>query len=389
MNILSSSRNIALHLASFIFTVFFIGALRLPVLIGAPADADDNFYNNSSTKELTAKEFAAKELLTTKETIHKEAINFAAIDNYAQRVPQHIATQSIPKLVAYLTKPATNDIEKARAIARWITSNIAYDFEASASEKYRPSDNPDSVFYHRRALESGFAALFVRMMNVASVETFAVNGLKKGFNFVPGDASTLKRHTWNAFRTGGKWHLVDLPVYKEVETDGSYKLAYADAFFCIQPEQMVFTNFPDDKRWQLLNEPISKEQFITSVQCFGAFHGLLITPVSHRDYEIFSKPRTLTLNFDAPASLQLGARVYAEKGAKEQHAAIRTTRTGRTFTVHVKFPAEGAYKLEITATELIRERGTSEVVGCSIKTVAEYNVNIGDKQPRSMANISK
>lgn len=378
-----------------IASIFFLGVVgSLPVLAGNPLHTEKNLaYSNRSakeaiSKELTTKELAAKELLA-KEFLAKEALNFASIDSYAQRVPQHIAAQSLSKLTAYLTKPALNDIEKARAIARWITSNVSYDFEAASSEKYRPSDNADSVFQSRRALESGFANLFVRMMHIASVETFAVNGLKKGFNFAPGDAKTLKRHTWNAFRTGGKWYLVDLPVYKEVETDGSYKLAYADAFFCIQPEQMVFTNFPDDKRWQLLNEPITKEQFLTSVQCFGAYHGYMITPVSHRDYEIFSKPRSVTLSFDAPVAHQLGARVYAEKGAKEQHASIKTLRTGRTFTVHIKFPAEGAYKLEITATELIRERGTSEVVGCSIKTVAEYNVNIGDKQPRSMANISK
>lgn len=382
MTILSLARNttsrIVFSLSIFVLCLSFTPAFAATTSAGYFLNVEESFAKELATKELTAKEL-----------LSKESLNFTAIDNYAQRVPQHIASQSIPKLVAYLTKPATNDIEKARAIARWITSNVAFDFEAASNEKYRPSDNADSVFLNRHALESGFAALFVRMMHAAGVETFAINGLKKGFNFAPGDASTLKRHTWNAFRTGGKWYLVDLPVYKEVETDGSYKLAYADAFFCIQPEQMVFTNFPDDKRWQLLNEPITKEQFITSVQCFGAYHGYLITPVSHRDYEIFSKPRSLTLSFDAPPALQLGARVYAEKGAKEQHASVKTQREGRKFTVHVRFPAEGTFKLEITATELIRERGTSEVVGCSIKTVAEYNVNIGDKQPRSMAIISK
>lgn len=385
MNILSMTHNTVSRL---VLGAFFIGALHSSALAKTPTEGDYRAEKEAVSKEALSKETIAKEAIA-KELLAKEAINFAAIDSYAQRVPQHIATQSITKLVAYLTKPATNDIEKARAIARWITSNIAYDFEAASNEKNRPSDNADSVFQNRHALESGFASLFVRMMHTAGVETFAVSGLKKGFNFTPGDASTLKRHTWNAFRTGGKWYLVDLPVYKEVETDGSYKLAYADTFFCIQPEQMVFTNFPDDKRWQLLNEPITKEQFLTSVQCFGAFHGLLITPVSHRDYEIFSKPRTIILSFEAPATLQLGARAYAEKGAREQHAIIKTSREGRKFTVCVKFPAEGTYKLEITATELIRGHNTSEVVGCSIKTVAEYNVNIGDKQPRSMANISK
>lgn len=372
MNTFSFSRSTAPYLASIILGMMISGIIQ-PVLAAPLAHRGS--------------EHSGKEII--KEVHTKETLNFAAIDNYAQRVPQHIATQSIPKLVAYLTKPATNDIEKARSIARWITSNITFDFEAAGSEKNRPSDNADSVFQSRRAVESGFAALFVRMMHAAGVETFMVSGLKKGFNFVPGDASTLRRHTWNAFRTDGKWYLVDLPVYKEVETEGSYKLAYADTFFCIAPEQMIYTSFPDDKRWQLLEEPLSKEQFLNSAQCFGAFHGLLITPLSHRAYNIFSKQRTVTLSFEAPLALQLGARVYAEKDAREQRSSVKTSREGRKFIVHVKFPADGTYKLEITSTELIRERGVGEVVGCSVKSVAEYSVSIGDKQPRSMAIIAK
>ena len=316
----------------------------------------------------------------------KTTYNFTAIDLYAQRVPQHIANQSLAKLTAYLVKPAANDVEKARAIARWITSNIAFDFEAHSNERARPADNPDSVFLTRRALEGGFAALFVRMMHLAGVEAAMITGVKKGFNFTPGDASTLKRHVWNAFRTEGKWRLVDLPVYKEVETESSYKLAYADSFFCIPPEQMIYTHFPDDKRWQILDQTVGKEEFLSGVQCFGALHGYLITAVSHREYEITSKNRVLTLSFDAPASVKLGVRGYADKNAKEQGVHVKTTRNGRLFVAQVKFPADGAYKLEITATESIRERGSNEIVGYSIKTLAEYAVSIGNKQPRSMAS---
>ncbi|MCU0424453.1 MAG: hypothetical protein MUF71_02380 [Candidatus Kapabacteria bacterium] len=374
MIIASSSRRPALFLALSLLAVSCFSIRLSAFSDNAPTEPNINAPFEASAKEAVGKEI-----------VHKESVNFAAIDIYAQRVPQHIALQSLPKLVAYLTKPATNDIEKARAIARWITSNVSYDFESAAADRQRISDNADSVFANRKGLASGFAALFVRMMHTAGVEAFVINGVKKGFNFQPGDASTLKRHTWNAFRTGGKSYLVDLPVYKEVETDGSYKLAYADAFFCIAPEQMIYTSFPDDKRWQFLAEPLTKEQFINSVQCFGALHGYMLTPVSHREYAISTKQRALTLTFEAPPNLQLGARTYAEKDAKDQRSMVKTSREGRKFTVHVKFPTDGAYKLEITATEFIRERGSSDIVGCSVKTVAEYSVSVGEKPARSMA----
>jgi transglutaminase/protease-like cytokinesis protein 3 len=313
--------------------------------------------------------------------------NFAAIDNHAERVPQHIALQPLHKLVAYLTKPASNDIEKARAVARWITSNIVYDFDAATRGKGTVSDNPDSILHTRRAVDMGFANLFVKMMHSAGVEAFAIAGKKKGVNFTPGSASSLKRHAWNAFRTAGKWYLVDLPVYKEVETDDSYKLIYADAFFCIQPEQMIYTNFPDDRRWQLLNEPITKDQFLSSVQCFGAFYGYNVTALTHQSYTIASKQRSVTLSFDAPHGINLGARVYAEKDAKEQRTNVKCTREGKKHIVTIKFLADGDYKLEITATEYIKNHASSEVVGCSVKTVAEYSVLVGERVGKSMANV--
>jgi transglutaminase/protease-like cytokinesis protein 3 len=323
-------------------------------------------------------------------SLHDTRINnFAAIDSHAERVPQHISAQPLHKFVAYLTKPAINDVEKARAIARWITSNIVYDFDASVRSKQTLSDNPDSVLLSRRAVDMGFANLFVKMMHSAGVEAFAISGVKKGVNFTPGSASSLKRHAWNAFRTGGKWYLVDLPVYKEVETNDSYKLIYADAFFCIQPEQMIYTNFPDDRRWQLLNNPITKDQFLTSVQCFGAFYGYAVTALTHQSYVIASKQRSMTLSFDAPHNMNLGARVYAEKDAKEQRTSIKCMREGKKHIVIIKFLADGDYKLEITATEYIKDRAHNEVVGCSVKTVAEYSVVVGEKAGKSMASVGE
>jgi transglutaminase/protease-like cytokinesis protein 3 len=364
------------------FVKFIALALIIPTLF--VYSSSSLFCGNGSSADVNT---PLREASANSAALHDVRANsFAAIDSHAERIPQHIALQPMQKFVAYLTKPATNDIEKARAVARWITSNIVYDFEAVSAGKHTVSDNPDSILVSRHAVDMGFANLFVKMMHSAGVEAFAISGVKKGVNFTPGSSSSLKRHAWNAFRTGGKWYLVDLPVYKEVETNDSYKLIYADAFFCIQPEQMIYTNFPDDRRWQLLNEPMTKEQFLTSVQCFGAFYGYNVRALTHPSYTIASKERSVTLSFDAPHSMNLGARVYAEKDAKEQRTIVKCTREGKKHIVIIKFLADGDYKLEITATEYIKDRAKNEVVGCSVKTVAEYNVLVGEKAGRSLAS---
>ncbi len=133
MIIASSSRKPVLFLALSLLAVSCFSVRLSAFFDNAPTEPSINAPFEASAKEAVGKEM-----------VHKESVNFAAIDIYAQRVPQHIALQSLPKLVAYLTKPATNDIEKARAIARWITSNVSYDFESAAADRQRISDNADS-----------------------------------------------------------------------------------------------------------------------------------------------------------------------------------------------------------------------------------------------------
>jgi hypothetical protein len=97
----------------------------------------------------------------------------------------------------------------------------------------------------------------------------------------------------------------------------------------------------------------------------------------------------MTLSFDAPHNMNLGARVYAEKDAKEQRTSIKCMREGKKHIVIIKFLADGDYKLEITATEYIKDRAHNEVVGCSVKTVAEYSVVVGEKAGKSMASVGE
>jgi hypothetical protein len=337
--------------------------------------------------------------------------SFAAIDSYVLGMPKS-AEKSPEKVAAYLMRVCVNDIEKARAVTRWISANIQFDYAAARGDARCPSNHPDSVFASRRAVAGGYASLFVRMMKSLGIEAVSIAGWKKGFAYIPGDSSTLQRHVWNAFRAGGgrgSWYVVDVPVYKEVEnSEGAYKTTYADTFFCIAPEQLVLTHFPDNPSWQLLETPISREEFDKGVHYFGSLYGYPVMPSSHTQYALSTKQRTLTLEFigfHGAERLNLAARVYERSQTSQEHPAVREVRNAARWTqeplrdgrihykVYLKLPQAGEYNLEITATERIvkkafsviestgREQYSGEhMIGYAVKPLVAYSITVESKK---------
>ena len=68
----------------------------------------------------------AQSTIVNRPAVTRQTDDYTAIDQHALHTPKS-AERTIASLAAYLTRPARNDREKARAIFRWITANIAYD----------------------------------------------------------------------------------------------------------------------------------------------------------------------------------------------------------------------------------------------------------------------
>ena len=83
---------------------------------------------------------------------------FLAIDRHALRAPAE-AEQSVETLANYLAGPAKSDLDKVRAIYRWITDRIAYDAESYLSG-IQGDNTPAGVLKTRKCVCQGYAELF-------------------------------------------------------------------------------------------------------------------------------------------------------------------------------------------------------------------------------------
>lgn len=196
--------------------------------------------------------------------------NFDRIDWAVQTVdattPEALSRQ--------LTAPYHTDLEKVRAIFRWITEHVAYAMPqrrpvSRTALRYNPLDSTlasksvdeivaYTVLRNRTAVCNGYARLFKTLCDYAGIRAELVTGYARGW----GNPKFRSNHTWNAVYVDSGWHLVDATWASGYISFGDvFVKKYDDAYFFPDPEQFIHTHYPEDVRWSLLPNPPTLREF--------------------------------------------------------------------------------------------------------------------------------
>lgn len=164
-------------------------------------------------------------------------------------------------LAKSITAYSRSDSEKVYAIYRWIASNIQYDTELRFSKKlqkkiYTSEENVvDNVLDRKMALCGGYAFLFRDLCERVNIPVKVVHGFTKP---IEGQPQNYKQpnHTWNAVKLNGKWQLLDITW---AVGHGSSKPD--DFWYLTRPEDFIYTHYPENPKWTLMNNRISFADF--------------------------------------------------------------------------------------------------------------------------------
>lgn len=189
-----------------------------------------------------------------------QSLDYQAIDNYALRTPKSEA-ESLARLASYLTKTARNDHEKVRVIFRWLTDNIAYDVNSYFNGK-QSDCSPNGVLRNRKSVCEGYASLFEALCLLSNLEVKKIRGYAKGYGYRPGEKFRSTNHSWNAIKIDGKWHLLDVTWGAGHVTGGKkFIKSFEPFYFLTPPDQFIFSHLPVDSAWQLLENPITLQEY--------------------------------------------------------------------------------------------------------------------------------
>lgn len=180
-------------------------------------------------------------------------------DSHALKATAEVE-KSLDTLAKYLVAPARTDRDKARLIFRWITDRIVYDVEAFFAGKGN-ADSAETVLAQRKALCGGYANLFDALARRAGLESEKIHGYAKGIGFVPGQDIKRHAHAWNAVKIDGKWQHLD-STWGAGDLNGKqYRKRFKDFYFLTPPALLARSHLPENVKWQLLDRPVSRDDF--------------------------------------------------------------------------------------------------------------------------------
>jgi hypothetical protein len=272
---------------------------------------------------------------------------FDAIDRHALNAPES-AERSVQTLAKYLIRPARNDEEKARAIFRWITANISYDTRSYFTGTARPS-SPNSVLRNKTAVCEGFSGLFETLGRQAGLEISTIGGYAKGYDSSVGDRfSGPSNHAWNAVRIDGVWRLMDATWGSgTMDENGRYVRSFNDYFFFTPPEQMIYTHFPENPEWQLLEKKVPLEDFEKLAYLRPGFFQNGLELESHTASDIVAVD-TVRVTLRSPPETILIAQLL-RNGKELGPDRTFVQKDGEKAVVLAAFPAPGIFVLRLFA----------------------------------------
>lgn len=233
----------------------------------------------------------------SKRHIYTDTAVFSQIDQIAVCVANQ-DVQTFTELIRFLTAGARSDVDKARAIYRWITVK---NLNVMTFDNDLDRDTPMGLLRGIKYGTESYHVLFKRLCSYAGLHCVVIKGYSKSAGYQPGLCfdNHRFRNTWNAVYLDGSWrfvqcnwgarHLVNAKENKNGNgrshqhmhdangngtmttngngtagadgKDNALRYEYDDHYFMTDPEEMIYEFFPDDAQWQLLPRPITLKQF--------------------------------------------------------------------------------------------------------------------------------
>ncbi len=151
-------------------------------------------------------------------------------------------------VVNYLVKNITDQKEKLHQLVSFIRSSIEYDYAGAESKKFLNDQNDVAAILagkNRLAVCAGYALSLKDLLSRTGMEAKYVAGYARVNKYETNELGEL--HAWN---------IVTIGKSKEI-----HDITWGEQWNDVDPAIMIHSHFPEDPADQLLEKPITKEQY--------------------------------------------------------------------------------------------------------------------------------
>ena len=222
-------------------------------------------------------------------------VNFTKADNIV-KLYKGENLNNLPLLTYKLTNKLPSEVEKFRAIYKWVCENIKGDYKlySKISRKRKKLKN-DSLQYlkwnneykkvafkkllkQKKTMCTGYAYIIKEMAFLAGIESKIIDGYGRTVNSNTHDLEILN-HSWNAVKLNNKWYLCDATWSSGyMNEQNTFIEDYNNGYFLANPELFAKNHFPIYEKWFLSNK-IPSSTFTNSPLIYDIIFKYKIIPV--------------------------------------------------------------------------------------------------------------
>lgn len=227
--------------------------------------------------------------------------NFEKTDAIAMGYLSH-QIDNVKTLANIIEQDFETDLDKTRALYIYLTHAIKYNlneykygadnysFRYSSKEeletkiRQRDLEIINKTLRQKTAICEGYSMTFNEVCNLLNIKSTVISGYTRTPYAEIGELPLKGKHAWNAVFINSKWNFIDTTWGAGYSTNQNQWLqSYDDYYFFPKASELIFTHYPENTQWQLLNPVYSKKQFSNqpiSSPLFFKQHIKLISPVS-------------------------------------------------------------------------------------------------------------
>lgn len=202
--------------------------------------------------------------------------NFTKIDNIVKLYPKYTTPE---QLAEKINKDFNDDVSKVRAAFRWLTYNIRYDLEEYYQPKkvieFRFSTEQERLeklqtikdkivreaFLTKMGVCEEYAQSFKKIADLLGIEAEVIKGYVRSTSNDIGRIPRTTNHAWNAVKLDNKWIILDATWAAGYLYNGRWIKDFNEYFFDVDKKKIAKTHYPDSRKWKLLLNHGSLENF--------------------------------------------------------------------------------------------------------------------------------
>ena len=209
------------------------------------------------------------------------AQNYDEVDKIVLEYPHF---DSIEELASQIKTDFVYEIDEIRAAFVWVAHNITYG--KTMDELFIPKTQiiyysergkerllqkvwdkkAKQAFKQRRGVCFDYSIILKQLYDLLEIESKVIPGIaKEEIKALEGE-TVYKNHSWNVVKSNNEWKLMD-PTWAAGfvdEVNQVFVHKFNDHYFDTDPKAFIKEHFPEKKRWQLLEQPISLKSFFSA-----------------------------------------------------------------------------------------------------------------------------